>query len=186
MSAHIAPLSRDEISADALASLRESFPRARALLETRPDAPPLPPILGLLARHTGIAGPWLTFNGALLDHGLLDSRARELVLLAVVDRAECSYLWSEHVRIARAAGVTSNEIAALERRERSGWPPLETALLHSVDELVDGHELSDGTWQQLAGHFDERQLLELLFVIGTYTCLAIVLNGAGLTAGNSA
>jgi alkylhydroperoxidase family enzyme len=32
----------------------------------------------------------------------------------------------------------------------------------------------------LAAGFDEQQLLELLFVVGSYLCLALVLNSAGL------
>jgi len=32
----------------------------------------------------------------------------------------------------------------------------------------------------LAAHFDKRQLLEICFVVGSYACLAMVLNSAGL------
>jgi alkylhydroperoxidase family enzyme len=174
-------LTRPEIGTDALAALRRAFPRAAALLTEDSDAP-LPPILGLLARHPDLGAGWLAFNGALLDQGLLDARTRELVLLAVVERLGSSYVWNEHVRIAAAAGVTDDEIGALAKRRREGWSTLDTALLSAVDELLDQHQVTDATWQTLANRFDERELLELLFVIGTYSCLATVVAGSGLTA----
>jgi alkylhydroperoxidase family enzyme len=52
--------------------------------------------------------------------------------------------------------------------------------LLAVDQLVGNHTIDDARWAQLARHFDERQLLEICFVIGSYTCLAMVLNAAGL------
>ena len=53
-------------------------------------------------------------------------------------------------------------------------------------ELLDHHRVTDASWQTLTTHFDKRELLELLFVIGTYSCLAIVVAGAGLTPENPA
>ena len=35
-------------------------------------------------------------------------------------------------------------------------------------------------WNCLASRLDEHQLLELLFVVGNYVCLAMVLNSVGL------
>jgi alkylhydroperoxidase family enzyme len=181
VTAHIPPLTRAEVDADALGTLRRAFPRARALLTEESDAP-LPPILGLLARHPDLGAGWLAFNGVLLDDGRLDARTRELVLLAVVEQLGASYLWHEHVRIGTAAGLTDDEIGALASRRRAGWSTLDAALLSAVDELLGRHQLTDDTWETLAEHFEESALLELLFVVGSYCCLALVLNGAGLTA----
>jgi alkylhydroperoxidase family enzyme len=179
-SERIAPLSRDDISADTLATLRTAFPRAATYLTDRPDAPPMPPILGLLARHAALSGGWLAYNGALLDHGVLDPRARELLILAVARRTDSPYLWREHARIARAVGVTEEEIDALDGCGGDRWPALDAALLCAVDEMLERDAVGDATWTTLAEHFDERELLELLFVVGTYTCLAMVLNSVGL------
>jgi alkylhydroperoxidase family enzyme len=181
----IAPLARADIDAESRATLRTAFPRAAGLLTDAADAPPLPPILGLLARHPSLAGRWLAYNGALLDDGALEPRTRELLVLAVVRRADASYLWAEHVRIGRGAGITDDEIGALDRWDRGvayAWTPLDAALLRAVDELLDHYAVADATWATLAAHFDERALLELLFVVGTYACLAMVLNGAGLAS----
>lgn len=40
--------------------------------------------------------------------------------------------------------------------------------------------MSDQTWQQLASRYDQRQLLELLALIGTDTLIAHILNSRGV------
>ena len=176
----IPPLARADIDSESLATLRAAFPRGSRFLDERPDAPPMPPILGLLARHPSLAAGWLAHGGTLLDHGLLDARVRELIVLATVRRAGAAYVWNEHVRIARSTGVTDEEIQRLERGSRDGWCELDATLLGAVDELLDDYSIADATWKTLAEHFDEPSLLELLFVVGTNACLAMVLNSVGL------
>lgn len=66
MNGRVQPLARDQIDSAAKADLRASFPRADRFFADGPHTPPMPPILGLLARHTAISGPWLGFSGALL------------------------------------------------------------------------------------------------------------------------
>jgi AhpD family alkylhydroperoxidase len=180
LSGRIHPLGRDELGAEVLAELRGVFPRADRFLTDGPDAPPMPPILGLFGRHVTITGPWLAYNGALLDHGALDERTRELLILATARLANCPYLWNEHLGLAARAGVVTTEIDALAEDDISAWSSRDRALLAAVDDLFDRYTVSDGTWRALEGEFDERELLELLFIIGTYAGLAMVLNGVGL------
>jgi 4-carboxymuconolactone decarboxylase len=180
--ARIPPWQRQEIAADVAAQLRRLFPRADRFFAGGADAPPMPPVLGLLARHPAIAGPWLAYNGALLDDGVLDAHTRELLILATVRRTGSAYLWQEHLRLAAVAGVTPDEIAALAGVTPRAWSERDGALLRAVDELVADQVVTDDTWQVVSRHFDDRQLIELLFVAGTYTCLAMVLKSAGLTS----
>ena len=56
------------------------------------------------------------------------------------------------------------------------------ALLQAADELIAGADVSDSTWQELAGHFDPPALVEILFVVGQYTMLSMVANAAGIDA----
>ena len=161
--------------------LRGNLARADRYLSGDADAPPVPPILGLLARHPRIGGPWLAFSGALLDDGALDPRDRELLILRVGSRTRCRYQWAQHVGIGQAAGLTSEQIAAVPDGARSDvWTDHQRDLLRAADQLLDDHVIDDGTWERLAAQLDERQLLELTFVVGSYACLAMVLNSAGL------
>jgi alkylhydroperoxidase family enzyme len=60
------------------------------------------------------------------------------------------------------------------------WTPLEADLLAATDQLVDGYRIDDATWARLAEQLDEPQLMEVAFVVGTYTCLAMAFNTFGI------
>ena len=62
----------------------------------------------------------------------------------------------------------------------TAWTPLEADLLAATDQLIDRYRIDDDTWARLAEHLDERQLVELVFVVGTYTGLAMAFNSFGL------
>ena len=181
MTSRVPPLDRQDIGADTVARLCTSFPRADKFFADS-GAPSMPPVLGLLARHPGIGGPWLGFSGALLDGGVLPARTRELLILATARRTGASYVWAEHLPMAAVAGLVPDDVGAIEANDPHDWGPADVALLRAVEELVDLHQIGDDTWRVLVDHFDEQALLEVLFVVGTYTCLAMVLNSAGLAA----
>jgi AhpD family alkylhydroperoxidase len=179
----IAPLPREEWDDDVRAALVTGFSEsvAEQFTATGPDAVPVPNVLGTLMRHPRLAGPFLAYNNVLLFAPTLEPRARELLILRVAARTRAEYEWAQHVRLAARAGVTPSEIAAVrDGTDASGWSPLDAALLAAADELVDDHLIGDDTWARLAEHFDDQQLMELVFVVGTYTALAMAFNSFGL------
>ncbi len=139
-------------------------------------------VLGLLANHPALAKSFLAYNAYLLSRdSTIAPHTREVAILRVAWRRRCRYEWAQHVRIARRAGVTDEEIA-LARAGASAAPGYElTALIiAAVDELDASSGLSDETYQALAGKFDDRQLMDLVFTIGTYGLLAMAFNAFGL------
>jgi len=152
-------------------------------LSGEPDAPPMPPVLGVLGRHPGLASAWLQFNGVLLNSTVLDARHRELLILRVAWLAGSDYEWQQHARIGREAGLTTAEVEAVPLGpDAATWNLAERSLLLAADELFERQTVSDATWEQLAAFLDDRQLLELLFVVGAYLGLALVFNGLGIEA----
>ncbi len=142
---------------------------------------PVPNVLSTLVRHPRLAGPFLAYNMVLLRDADLDPRLRELVILRVGWRTRAPYEWLQHVRLAQRCGVTAEEIDAVTVGAAAGlWGPLEADLLSATDQLIDHHRIDDATWARLAAHLDERQLVEVVFVAGTYTCLAMAFNSFGL------
>jgi AhpD family alkylhydroperoxidase len=178
----IAPLPRDEWGDDVRDALATGFSNrvADQFLATGEDAIPMPNVLATLMRHPGLAGPFLAYNNVLLRTPTLDPRVRELLVLRVASRTRAEYEWAQHVRIATGAGVTSEEIDAIADGDDRGWTGLDAALIDAADELVDDYCITDGTWDRLTEHLDERQLVELVFVVGTYTALAMAFNTFGL------
>ena len=155
---------------------REQLARANLLKEGEPLA-----IFGTLARHPKLLASWLPFAGRLLAGGTLDRRSTELIILRVAANMGSDYEWGQHVQIATDLGV---ERAAIERVLRGpaadGWSPLEALLLRATDELHRERYITSATWDALAGHLTEPQLIEICFLVGQYEMLAMFLRTAGV------
>jgi 4-carboxymuconolactone decarboxylase len=137
-------------------------------------------IFTTLVRHPGLFRKWLPFGGKLLA-GKLAAREREVLILRTGWRCRCEYEWGQHVLIAKAAGLTDEDIARIQRGpEAPGWEPFEAGLVRAADELHDESCLSQATWDLLASRYDERQLIELLLLVGHYHLVAFALNSIGV------
>ena len=178
----LAPVPREGWGDDAADALRTGFGAraAERLTATGSDAMPVPNVVGTLMHHPALAGPFLAYNNMLLQSSAIEPRLRELMILRVAWRARSRYELVQHARLADRLGVTADEIAAITGGSRAGWTPLETAALDATDQLVDRYRIDDDTWSRLAEHLDERQLVELVFVVGTYVGLAMAFNSFGL------
>jgi Uncharacterized conserved protein len=144
------------------------------------DPPPLNIFL-TLARYPGLLRRWLPFGGKLLAGGKLTPRDRELVILRSAFRCGARYEWGQHVAMAGAAGLTTDEIrSGLSGPDAAGWSEADATLLRAVDELNDDHCIGDESWNALASRYGTEQLIEIPMVAGHYAMLAGVLNSLGV------
>ena len=137
-------------------------------------------IFATLVRHPGLFRHWLPFGGKLLA-GKLPGRERELLILRTAWNCRSDYEWGQHVLIARAAGLDDAEIDRVaDGPDREGWSPFDRTLLRAADELHGDSCISDRTWTELAGRYDERQLVEVPMLVGHYHMVAYSLNSLGV------
>src|ERR1700755_2843826 len=94
--------------------------------------------LSTFAHHPQLTKAFLRFNVHLLMSSTLPVRIRELAILRVAHRRDCDYEWSHHVDMAKEAGITDDEIAAVRRGEASD--EFERAVITGVDELDEKSE----------------------------------------------
>jgi alkylhydroperoxidase family enzyme len=124
---------------------------------------------------------WLPFGGRLLAGGSLDRRSTELVILRSAYNMGNEYEWGQHVGISMALGI---ERATIERvavgPSADGWEPFDALLMRATDELHVERYLTNATWDALAEHLNETQLIELCFLVGQYEMLAMFLRTAGV------
>lgn len=131
-------------------------------------------IFATLARHPGLMRKWLPFGGKLLA-GKLPALDREILILRTAVNCGTDYEFGQHVMIGRSVGVDDAAVRALV----AGTGPDEL-LIRAADELHATSVLSDATWSALSERYDERQLLEVAFVVGHYHMVAMVLRSAGV------
>jgi alkylhydroperoxidase family enzyme len=136
----------------------------------------MPEYMRIMIKHRALFEPNMVLGDALYN-GTIPGRERELAVLRCGWLARAPFEWGEHVRIGQRFGLTPEEIErTMEGSSAPGWNELDAAVLRGVEELLADQVLSDATWDVLARHWDERQLIEFPFMIGQYVAIAYVQN----------
>jgi alkylhydroperoxidase family enzyme len=134
-----------------------------------------------LAAHPKLLKRWGVFGTHILYKNSLPARERELLILRTGWRCRSEYEWGQHVIIARASGVSGEDIQRVrDGPQAEGWSESDAALLRAADELHDDSFISDGTWQQLARSWDRQQLIDIIFTVGQYHTVSMALNSLGV------
>lgn len=138
-------------------------------------------IFTTLVRHPDLFKTWMQFAGYLLTAGELSFRDRELLVLRTGYNCRAPYEWGQHVRIALEGDIPREVVDRVtEGPDASGWDEREALLLRAADELHGDARISDATWDELAGHLSEKQLIELPILVGQYHLVAFALNSLGV------
>jgi alkylhydroperoxidase family enzyme len=150
-----------------------------ALAEISPGMKPPPlGVVGFFAHHPELARPFLTWNHYVNGRtSSLPRTVREIAILRVAWRRRSRYEWAQHLKIARRAGVAEEEITTTRSGKGVGLAAL---VIAAVDELTDGPAIADATYAALAAELTERQLIDLVFLIGTYSLLSMAFNTFGV------
>jgi alkylhydroperoxidase family enzyme len=127
---------------------------------------------------------WEKFRGgSLLDRGPLSLREREIVIDRTCALTGCEYEWGVHVAtFAQAAHLTEAEIRATVREgaDAACWSAAERALIAAVDALHGRATLSDGEFAELASHYEDAKIFEIILLCGFYRTVSYLANGLRL------
>ncbi len=134
-------------------------------------------IFKTVAHNPKLLRDWVRMATPLLTGGLtLSPRLRELAILRVGQVSGSEYEFGQHIRIALAAGISYEEMAALKDYDESGrFSELERAVIAYTDASA---RLDDGVADRardLKRWLSDRELLELTFCIGHWSMVARVL-----------
>lgn len=125
--------------------------------------------------------PFARFNAKMMPEGELTRRQTEIAVLRVGWKTRSRYEWGQHVDIGQRIGLTASDILRVSKGpDAQGWNECEGAIVRAVDELLDNRVIGDTTWRVLGKYFDERLMIELIMLVGTYAALAGTLNSLGV------
>ena len=126
----------------------------------------IPPLnLFLMWAHSPSTLPHaISLGTACFRDTSLSPHNRELVCLLTAHRLSCDYQWKQHVQIAKATGVPTAQIEAIEADQITGdrFSVLEKALLAFLDEVLKGPEVSDSVFEEARKHFSDQALVEVV------------------------
>lgn len=138
-------------------------------------------IFATLANHPKLLRRWLVFANHVLFKSTLAARERELVILRIGWLCRAGYEWGQHVIIGREAGLSDQEIERITQGpDAPEWGELDVLLLRATDELHADAFVSDATWKSLETHLSTEQMMDLVFAVGQYNLVSMVLNSLGV------
>ena len=116
--------------------------------------------------------PFLQLGGAVLSTSL-DARRREIAVLRVAHATRAGYEWAQHERLARNAGVTEQEIAAISTEEPVSSLDGEANLICRVaDEVSRDVRLSDEALERIIDRYGAREAAEVILLVSYYNMVS--------------
>lgn len=137
-----------------------------------------PNVMKALMHHPDLFRRWSVLANHFLFKSTLPAEAREILILRVAWLTDCGYEWSQHAKIsAQQCGFDERKLAAIRTgADGSNWSAGDRALLRLADALVLGPQVTDRLWDSLADHWDEKQIIDAMGLVGNYVMLAMALN----------
>lgn len=169
--ARVAPLDRDEWSDETREALKSVTNKKGKTLN----------IFATFARSPSAIKPFLAWASYILQGTKLTPRERELLILRTGYRCNSGYEFHQHTRIGLRSGLSDVDIEALRHSVSEGdWSDAEALLIEAADQLHDDNFIGTQTWNSLAEHYCEKQLMDIVFVVGQYTQVSMLLNTFGV------
>ena len=117
---------------------------------------------------------------AIADPAVLDPRIREATILRVAYLSNSDYELHHHVPLAKAAGLTKAEIAAIGAGDFASLDPVLAAIGQFTDEVVLHLSPSDETLAALRAQVSDQVLVNLVLTIGCYMSIARLIAVTGI------
>jgi alkylhydroperoxidase family enzyme len=168
-----------------LAPLEPPYPEDTAAMLRRwmppgADAEPLR-LFRTLALHPELAARMRPLGAAILAHGAVEPRLREVMIERTCALCGAEYEWGVHaVAFGAAVGLSEEQLlsTAGAGAEDPVWPDAELAVLRLAEELHADADVSQELFEELERHFSAAQMLELVVTAGWYHAICFVINTA--------
>jgi uncharacterized peroxidase-related enzyme len=132
-----------------------------ASLEAKSKKPS--PFFRAMAHKPEVLKNFVPLYGAIMGPGAVDRRVKELVYLTCSYANECAFCTSAHVASGKKAGITEDELRALQTEQDHNFNEVERAVIQYARELTQTASADDSR-TALQEHFNDEQIVEITLV----------------------
>jgi uncharacterized peroxidase-related enzyme len=122
---------------------------------------------------------FVPFYGAIMGEGSVHRRTKELIYLVCSYSNQCAYCTAAHVVSGKKAGISAEEMQALQSEHDEGFAPAERAVIQYARELTRAANASQQR-EALFAHFNDEQIVEITLVSAMANFTNRFNNGLGL------
>ena len=151
--------------------------------EARKIMAAIPPInvMRMLSHSGSVMAGFGAFGHRILYDLKIDPVLREMAIVRVGHLSRSAYELAQHNRFIADLGVSPEKIAGLGTDIRHpAFTDVEQAVLAFTDDIVANVRASDESLAALRRHFSDRQVVELIMLIGNYRMLCMLLETCGV------
>ena len=133
--------------------------------------------LGFLAHYPELAKAFLTLNKHVAADTSLTFRDKEIIILRTARRRGADNEFAQHIILGRRAGLTDDELMQfINGADADQWPEPDASLVRATDELFEHSRIRESTMDALANTFSDKQLMDIVFLAGSYSLLSSAIN----------
>ncbi|MEU5963967.1 hypothetical protein ABZ777_22425 [Micromonospora parva] len=131
---------------------------------------PPDPMVKMLTHSVGTVALFIQLAKAQFTSLELPARSRELVILTVAEYAGCEFVAAQHRPMSEAAGVDqrTRDIISSRDLDNPGLAADDRTLIRFASEVVRSPRVPDDLFDEVRGNLSEREIVEVLQVIGYY------------------
>lgn len=134
-----------------------------------------PPLL-TFAHHTKLADLFSQFNVHILTTNTMPPKQRQIAILRTAWICQSPYAWSSHLNTTLLSGLDEGIFGPVQvGADDPYFTPFERTVIRATEELIANHEVGDENWALLMAEWNNQQMLDFLFTVGTYVMVSGVL-----------
>ena len=133
----------------------------------------------MMAHKPEVLKNFIPFYSAITGPGSVDRRTKELVYLAASYANECAYCSAAHRASAKKAGITEEEIRAMEAEQYQDFSEAERAVIQYARELT-AEASANENGEALYKNFNDEQVVEITLVAAMANFTNRFNNGLGV------
>ncbi len=133
-----------------------------ASLESKSKQPN--PFFRAMANRPEALKSFVPFYGAVVGPGSVDRRTKSMVYLVASYTNQCAFCIAANLPGGRKAGLTEDQLQALQRGQDEGFGPADRAAIRYARELTATSRATE-TREEMFQHFTHEQIVEITMTI---------------------